>query len=37
MRELTAEELLAVVGGPEVNNGGGGIGLTSNLTGATGG
>ena len=26
MRELTAEELLAVVGGPEIKNGGGGGG-----------
>ena len=26
MRELTAEELLAVVGGPEIQNGGGGTG-----------
>ena len=26
MRELTAEELLTVVGGPEIRNGGGGAG-----------
>ena len=29
MRVLTGEELRAVVGGPVINNGGGGTGLTS--------
>ncbi len=37
MRTLTTDELREIVGGPEVNNGGGGSGLTSNLTSATGG
>jgi hypothetical protein len=36
MRTLTAEELVEVVGGPEVNNGGGGVGITSNVS-STGG
>ena len=29
MRVLTADELREIVGGPEIKNGGGGIGLTS--------
>ena len=37
MRVLTADELREIVGGPEIKNGGGGLGLTSDLTGATGG
>ena len=37
MRELTPDELREIVGGPEIKNGGGGSGLTSDLTGPTGG
>ena len=37
MRVLTTEELREVVGGPEVNNGGGGIGIVANVTSNTGG
>jgi hypothetical protein len=37
MRALTADELREIVGGPEIKNGGGGTGLTSDLTGASGG
>lgn len=37
MRELAAEELREIIGGPEIKNGGGGAGLTSDLTGPTGG
>jgi len=37
MRTLTAEELVEVVGGPEINNGGGGTGITTNATSGTGG
>jgi len=29
MRELTAQELLAIVGGPEIKNGGGGVGVVA--------
>ena len=29
MRELTPQELLAVVGGPEIKNGGGGGGIVA--------
>jgi hypothetical protein len=32
MRVLTPEELREVVGGPEVNNGGGGFGIVANVT-----
>ena len=32
MRELTAEELLAVVGGPEIKNGGGGTAIVATPT-----
>ena len=37
MRVLITEELREIVGGPEIKNGGGGTGLTSDLTRATGG
>jgi hypothetical protein len=37
MRALTTEEMREIVGGPEIKNGGGGSGLTSDLTGSTGG
>lgn len=37
MRVLTADELREIVGGPEIKNGGGGTGLTSDLTGPIGG
>jgi len=37
MRTLTTDELREVVGGPEIKNGGGGSGFTSDLTGSTGG
>jgi len=37
MRTLTAEELVEVVGGPIIENGGGGIGITTNATSGTGG
>ena len=37
MRTLTTDELREIVGGPEIKNGGGGTGLTSDLTRATGG
>ncbi len=35
MRALTTDELREIVGGPEIKNGG--VTVTSNLTGATGG
>ena len=36
MRTLTTDELREIVGGPEIKNGGGGAGLTSDLTGTSG-
>ncbi|HYP32732.1 MAG TPA: hypothetical protein VES00_12730 [Burkholderiaceae bacterium] len=36
MRTLTAEELSEVVGGPDINNGGGGISVTTNVVSSTG-
>ena len=37
MRVLTSEELREVAGGPEVNNGGGGVIIAPNVTTSTGG
>jgi hypothetical protein len=37
MRVLTSEELRDVVGGPEINNGGGGFGIVANVTSSSGG
>ena len=37
MRTLTTDELREIVSGPVIQNGGGGTGLTSDLTGPTGG
>ena len=37
MRVLTSEELREVVGGPIIENGGGGIGIVANVTSSTGG
>jgi hypothetical protein len=37
MRVLTPEELREVVGGPVINNGGGGVTITSDVASNTGG
>lgn len=37
MRTLTTDELREIVGGPEIKNGGGGLGFTSDSAGPTGG
>jgi hypothetical protein len=37
MRVLTSEELREVVGGPVIDNGGGGISIMANGNGSTGG
>jgi hypothetical protein len=37
MRMLAAEELVEVVGGPIIDNGGGGINVMTNVAGSTGG